>query len=429
MRTSRTSTPILLGLALALATSSAGEAVKRRAFVTSVTGTGDLSTWDDAEGQTGLAAGDAICRNRAAAAGLTEPTAFRAWLSNASADAYCHLRGQSGHRVPGCTGSAPAPAGPWFTSTVLSPLPVAESLDGLMSPTGAIYRPVLYDEFGAVVDPTTNPPTEYWTGTDEHGENDSSYDCSDWTADVFGVPTSGATGDALSTADVWTAVLSQSCSSELRLLCLGTGESQATGQKWSAPGAVSFLTRAHGSGDLGSWPGAGSAVGVAAGDAICRASATVAHLPAPGSFVAWLSTATTDARDRLTSNGPFLRIDGVIVADNKADLTNGTNDNSMHQFENGAYVVDEGGGYAWTGTLGDGTADGTDHCSGWTNGTTAVSGLFGAASSTRDFHWTDEGSPHCNADLHLYCFSNVITLFWDGFDLTHGTGRWSSVGP
>jgi len=45
-------------------------AVKRRAFVTSASGTGNLNSWPDAGGLFGLAAGDAICRAQATAAGL-----------------------------------------------------------------------------------------------------------------------------------------------------------------------------------------------------------------------------------------------------------------------------------------------------------------------------------------------------------------------
>src|SRR4029079_2642182 len=52
-----------------------------RVFVTSEMGTGDLSTWPHANGQTGVAAGDAICRGLAAAAGLGMPESFVAWLS------------------------------------------------------------------------------------------------------------------------------------------------------------------------------------------------------------------------------------------------------------------------------------------------------------------------------------------------------------
>src|SRR5688572_20449691 len=77
--------------ALLLLGAPPAQAVKRRAFVTSVSGTGDLGSWPEAGSATGLAAGNAICRARATAAGLPNANTYRAWLSTASTDAYCHL--------------------------------------------------------------------------------------------------------------------------------------------------------------------------------------------------------------------------------------------------------------------------------------------------------------------------------------------------
>jgi len=56
----------------------------KRIFVTSVKGNGDLSSWPDAGGRTGIEAGDAICSARADAAGLSGT--FAAWLSDTDND-------------------------------------------------------------------------------------------------------------------------------------------------------------------------------------------------------------------------------------------------------------------------------------------------------------------------------------------------------
>ena len=64
------------------------EAVKRRTFVTSVSGTDDLGSWPDAGAATGLAAGNAICRARATAAALPNANTYRAWLSSDTTDTY-----------------------------------------------------------------------------------------------------------------------------------------------------------------------------------------------------------------------------------------------------------------------------------------------------------------------------------------------------
>jgi len=51
---------------------------------------------------------------------------------------------------------------------------------------------------------------------------------------------------------------------------------------------VAFVTSVTGTADLGSWPEAGSAVGAAAGNAICRTLAADAGLQNAGTFIAWL---------------------------------------------------------------------------------------------------------------------------------------------
>ena len=63
------------------------------AFVTSVLGAGDLSSWEDAVavGAHGVEAGDAVCQARALAAGLANPGDFVAWLSDIDDDAYRSL--------------------------------------------------------------------------------------------------------------------------------------------------------------------------------------------------------------------------------------------------------------------------------------------------------------------------------------------------
>lgn len=51
----------------------------KRAFITSVSGTGNLSTWPDSFGATGVSAPDAICQSRARAAGFPNAQNFKAW--------------------------------------------------------------------------------------------------------------------------------------------------------------------------------------------------------------------------------------------------------------------------------------------------------------------------------------------------------------
>jgi hypothetical protein len=414
---------VLLGL---VAATPAG-AVTRRAFVTSVSGTGDLGSWPDAGSATGLAAGNAICRARAALAGLPNANTYRAWLSTDSTDAFCHVRGQSGEKSSACTGTALG-AGPWYLVNGISHYTGSlNELAGSISqgpPPGKIIRPVLWDEFGNDL-PEDIDLRRYWTGTDYTGRqfNNGNFHCSGWTS----TSGSAAIGDGLGTANTWTqGGFAPACSSQQRLLCLEPGDSEPASLHWS-PGNLVFITSISGTGNLSSWPQAGGASGLAAGDAICKSAAAAGGLPDPASFVAWLSTATTDARDRVTANGPFKRIDAYTVAGSEADLTDGSLDTSIHVYENGTYML--GTPEIATGTVADGTASGID-CVGWTSADPSDDHTGGRANFAGLPEWTEfSNSVGCNGSRHLYCISNRATLFWDGFEYTGTLSRWSGAAP
>ncbi len=395
-------------------------AVKRRAFVTSITGTGNLGSWPEAGGATGLGAGDNICRNRAAAAGLPNANTYRAWLSTDTTDAACHVRGLTGLKG-GCVGGPPQAAGPWFLANGVSNF--TASLDELIGPPWKIYRPVLMDEFADVL-PTTLGQREYWTGTGQSGEHSSlGWNCNGWTNGTSG--SEALIGDGLSSSKFWTAAGNLSfCSTPRRLLCLEPGPSEDVTLGWS-PGNVVFVTSKSGNGNLSTWPEANGQSGVAAGDQICRTLATSAGLPAPESFVAWLSTSSVGAADRVTANGPFRRVDAYAIANSKADLVDGTIQNSLHVHEDGSYLIDPPFG-ATTGTLSDGTAGQT--CADWTSAASASARTVGFPAGARLPDWTEWSTFGCNTASRLYCVSNRTALFWDGFE-SAGTDRWSAAVP
>ncbi len=413
----------LAGAALLLLGALPAEAVKRRAFVTSVSGTGDLGSWPDAGAATGLAAGNAICRARATAAGLPNANTYRAWLSSETTDAYCHLRGQTGEKFS-CAGGSPLAAGPWFLVNGVTNF--TGTLDELVSTNPKIFRPVLFDEFGNDL-PEAIEERTYWTGTGTDGKqfNSGPFHCSGWTSGVDG--SSAPRGDGLGTAATWTlGGFMPSCSTSMRLLCFEPGESETTTLRWSA-GSPVFITSAFGSGDLSSWTGAAGESGLAAGDAICSSAAATAHLPDPDSFVAWLSTSSIDARDRVTSDGPFRRLDAYIVAGDKDDLTDGSIDTSIHVDEHGNYLT--GTPEVATGTLADGTASGLD-CLDWTSADVSDDHTGGRPNYARLPDWTEFSlAIGCNGNRRLYCFSNRIVLFWDGFERGGDTSHWSSTVP
>jgi len=420
----RISMTIAVGALLTLMVAAPSAAARRRAWVTSVLGNGNLSSWPEAGGLTGLAAGDAICRARAAAGGHPNASTYRAWLSDASTDAYCHVQGLTGKKANGCAGGTGDPAGPWYRFNGNTPM--SGDVAALTGPGQVIYRAVLYDDLTHPVYQSSDSPA-VWTGTTHLGEAEPGSHCLGWTSSSSS--DSGIYGNALRSAQIWTYSNANPCGTFQRLLCVEPGASDPPDVRWATPGSIVFATTTSGSGDLSSWPDAGGATGLAAGDAICRAAAARAHLPQPESFVAWLSDSTQDARDRMTSNGPFFRIDGVRLAQTKADLLDGSLVSSIHQREDGSYVVYEGGGNAYTATYADGTGDAVSNCVDWTSASMSDAAWTGSQSSASDEDWTARRTFNCSTFLHLYCFSNATTLLWDGFDLTGDASRWSSSIP
>lgn len=164
----------------------------RFAFATSVIGTGDLGSWPDAGGQTGIAAGDAICRARAAAGGLALPDSFKAWLSDDDVDARDRFAD-----------------GPWMR---IDGFRLAGGLAALTD--GELDTAIDRDELGSPVDESI----QVWTGTAASGTRTAD-NCGEWTSDATGVD--GRFGIAVSAAHEWTAANQLLfCAAPLRLYCL-----------------------------------------------------------------------------------------------------------------------------------------------------------------------------------------------------------------
>ncbi len=413
----------LVFLALLALTATPAAAVQRQAFVTSASGPGNLASWPDAGGQTGLAAGDAICRARAQTAGLPNAATYQAWLSTATVDAFCHVLGLTGTKVNNCNGGAGGdpPAGPW---TRRDGQPFGAKLADLTSATGVrVFQPLLYDETGAEV---AFVNALAWTGTNPEGRFFSS-SCQNWTSSSNA--TYGNSGTAGGVGLFWTEESSIPCDQSLRLICLepGVGDVQRVP---STEGALVFLTSTTGTGDLSTWTGSGGADGAAGADAVCQARALAANLPNPDSFVAWMSDPTSNASTRLTANGPFVRLDGFPLAATKAEMIglSGKLRTGLNVDELGHYVTGTISAYhAWTGTEYTGTVA-LYHCMGWTSALAANMGTAGDFDTARYFTWTSAGSPYCNQPHRLYCFSTQPMVFWDNFE-RGDTLKWSTATP
>jgi hypothetical protein len=184
-------------------------------------------------------------------------------------------------------------------------------------------------------------------------------------------------------------------------LCFETGTG-APLPSFAATGKIAFITTVSGNGNLGSWPDAGGASGIAAGDAICQARATAAGLANAANFRAWLSDSSMDAKDRYTSDGPWVRPDGVKVAEDMADLTDGSLFTAITQDESGGYRGNTG---AWTGTGTDGILT-ANICADWTDGTNAINGT-GGRSSFAGRGWSDMDTRTCDSTFeHLFCLED-----------------------
>ena len=149
-----------------------------------------------------------------------------------------------------------------------------------------------------------------------------------------------------------------------------------------------FVTSTTSTGNLG---------GLAGADATCNTRASAAALP--GTYVAWLSDGSTTALSRVTSNGPYATPAGDLVANSKADLTDGTLGSAINDDENGG--TPGGATEVWTGTGSNGLGSGG--CVNWTSGSAAQTATVGLDTNT-NFSWSAAYAQFCNrTDVHLYC--------------------------
>lgn len=400
---------LLVTLSAAAAAAPAAGATMR-AFVTSATCTGDFGSCTAAVGDTGVAAGNNICQSLANAAGLdTNGEIFRAWVSDAGADAWCNVLGLAGQRFgsPACgVGTLPA-GGPWMR---LDGVPYLQSLATLMTDGGTVTT-IPITESNAYV-----PNSFFYAGSTASGTVGGS-NCNNWTDGTVNFNASGGNTDSVGGG--WGTGAAVNCDGARRLLCFEVGAGDPLVYP-TVPGALVFVTSTRGSGDLSTWPGSGGADGLAGGDAVCQSLAAAAFLPFPESFVAFLSDGATDAVSRLTLNGPWKREDGVLIADSLADLTDGALDDAIAYTENGGRFTDD----AWTGTTEAGVST-PENCVGWTSGLSADTGARGRPWRSENT-WTGVTALACNTNLHLFCFSNQLLLGWDHFE-SGDFRRWPEV--
>ena len=377
--------------------------IPRRVFITSDPGPADLSQWPDAGGKTGILAGDAICQARAEQANLDGT--FRAWLSDDSNDAYCHVMGHSGKK-----GSCVSDTVAAYVRT--DNFLVAKSLDKLLS-ANEMYTAIQLDEHGKnlIEQNLDGPNLSVWTGTNASGTvGGTGGHCNNWTSSSM--DDQGGYGYGQRTLGQWTAAWDAPCGSESkgRLYCFQvTPYHHVTPQYKTASAKKVFVTSLKGSGDLSSWPDSDGKLGIDAGNAICQNLAHKEGYDNADKFTAWLSDSVNDAIDLLQSEGPWARHDGVLVAKNSADLEDGSIFTSISQTEKGDYV----NANVWTGTQSTGRnyhdAQGRRLiCNDWSSSAPSAQGKFGLSFDTfRSWSDIDDiGASSCDKEGRLYCFEN-----------------------
>ncbi len=140
--------------------------------------------------------------------------------------------------------------------------------------------------------------------------------------------------------------------------------------------------------------------GLSGADDECQALADAEDLG--GIWLAWLSDgeAQGSPSERFVQSPlPYVRIDGLEVAADWADLTDGSLDEAIDVDETGTDIDALGNVTVWTGTNPDGTQY-AGNCSNWS---TDGGGFWGTATAT-DATWTATSGQGCTSEAHLYCF-------------------------
>lgn len=157
-----------------------------------------------------------------------------------------------------------------------------------------------------------------------------------------------------------------------------------------------FVTSTTHNGNLGGLLGA---------DAICQTRAAAGGIP--GTYKAWLSDTFQSAATRLThATGPYQLLNGVTVANNWNDLTDGALSAAIQVTETGS-TVNAPQQWVWTNTNGNGAASGgaPDSCLNWTTSASSESGDNGVVIPDQaNDAWTRNGVFKCSLSARLYCF-------------------------
>jgi hypothetical protein len=310
----------------------------------------------------GLAGADAVCNARAAEAGL--PGTYVAWLATANVRAIDRLAGSRG----------------WVRT---DGLPFTDRTSDLIG--GAIYYPIDHDEHGQKL-------ASWLVTTNSSGAGDPlGADCAGYTT------TTGPSyyGDALDSTELWShfGMSATGCADPSPLYCFGVGGTTPVVAPTSPTGARRAFLLNYG------WsPGNG----VASADTACQSAADAAQLG--GTFLALLATTTASPISRFSTAGPpWVRLDGVLLADTAADLANENtiatlNVDTLGNYYNNNEVV-------WNGPSQlNSPGAGAETCASWTSKNKSNTGSTAMAAATgQPGFWTGTKVTCDSPAPGLYC--------------------------
>lgn len=141
----------------------------------------------------------------------------------------------------------------------------------------------------------------------------------------------------------------------------------------------------------------GNLGGLSGADSKCQALAVAQSLG--GTWKALLSDSSTNVKDRIAISAQVELLDGTVIANDFADMWDGSITNSLNRDETNAAI----GGAAdiWTGADEFGGSD-ANHCNNWTNGTNSYDGNRGRTNTT-SASWINRSSAGCSATNRIYC--------------------------
>ncbi len=145
----------------------------------------------------------------------------------------------------------------------------------------------------------------------------------------------------------------------------------------------------------------GNLGGLSGGDTKCQTLANAVPALSGARFKAWLSDTSGSPSSRFAqSPGSYKLVDGTVVANSWADLTDGTLAHAINLTESGSAPP---GSFVWTDTQTSGALDSTGHCSNWTS--TAAVGAGCGQNTMTNYNWTTNASCNCSVvAFSLYCF-------------------------